>query len=284
MAQDGTFFIASNATQDLVDFSNHTLVIPTVSHASVPQLAVDLLLHSKDLSLDKIGCLDTSGDLVPFVGEAEDRNQSAGTIGLSTPLEVYSSPSHNLTFLQQRSPVFQSRKRAFVRKLSRWIKHQRFTQVLILSSVDASLRFDGEMQTTVTHALPAAGDLTPLLRSLQSRFPVFEGVNEQTKPGVAESHSSSHSKRLPSSTGLAGQLLTSLSDAETAAVPVGALLLFAAEGDNRQDAQHFASVAFELLSSGRDGRSGDTNTPHQFVEPRSWRGVYGNAYDQSVYG
>lgn len=251
-------------------------MIPTVSHASVPQLATDLLLSSDKLSLANVGRLDTSGDLIPFVGssEASASTSSSSEGGLVTPLEVYSNASLKLTVLQQRSPVIKSRKGAFVAKLTAWIKQQGFSQVLILSSIDASLRVDDELQTPFVHAVPekSRSSSTAVLDSLKEHFPAFQLADADEKPP-----SGGRFSRLPSSTGLATRLLTALSSDEGDAVPVGALLLFAAEGDNRLDAHQLAAKAHGLISS--------HSQPHgPFAEPNSWKGVYGNAYDQSVYG
>lgn len=66
----------------LTDFTDHVLVVPVVSHACIPQLAVDLLINSPDLSLQRVARLDATRDLIPFVGSDE-----GGGGGLTTSLE-----------------------------------------------------------------------------------------------------------------------------------------------------------------------------------------------------
>ncbi len=65
-------------------FADATLIIPAVSIGSVPQLAVDLLLHSADLGLAKVGRIDPSF-CFPFAGPSDARDAAADDI--TTALE-----------------------------------------------------------------------------------------------------------------------------------------------------------------------------------------------------
>jgi hypothetical protein len=56
--------------------------VPVVSHACIPQLAVDLLINSPELGLQRAARLDATRDLIPFVGSDE-----GGKGGLTTSLE-----------------------------------------------------------------------------------------------------------------------------------------------------------------------------------------------------
>ncbi|CAO1614246.1 unnamed protein product [Sympodiomycopsis kandeliae] len=288
MAAEKYFIPIANgrSSSKLESFEGHTLIVPTVSHASVPQLATDLLLNAANLSLTKSGRLDVSGDLIPFVGPDD-------LTGLTTPLEVYTNHSRRLTVLQQRSPVIKSRKANFVRRLTSWIQKENFRQVLIVSSIDASLRRDDELNTPFVHALHEDDSPTTptLLRKLQSTCPAWKYSHGQDR-SEAETR---HSHRLPVSTGLAGRLLDALSRSKSneanqiPSIPTGVLLLFAAEGDNRADAHLVARTACRLLAeSEADTLGTSTSSPHthqnSFCEPASWAGVFGNAYDQRVYG
>lgn len=58
--------------------SGTTLVIPAVSIGSVPQLAVDLLLHDPALQLVKVGRIDPSF-CFPFVGPSDFDNDDVTT-------------------------------------------------------------------------------------------------------------------------------------------------------------------------------------------------------------
>ena len=63
-------------------FEGTTLVLPTVSIGSVPQLAVDLLINAPEYKFRRVGYLDAS-DCVPFVSPAEPGTDAA----FSTALE-----------------------------------------------------------------------------------------------------------------------------------------------------------------------------------------------------
>ena len=66
-----------------VSLQGTTLLIPAVSIGSVPQLAVDLLLHHAPLELVKVGRIDPSF-CFPFVGPSDS---SDGSCDLTTALE-----------------------------------------------------------------------------------------------------------------------------------------------------------------------------------------------------
>jgi hypothetical protein len=80
---------------------------------------------------------------------------------------------------------------------------------------------------------------------------------------------------------------------------VGVLLLFAAEGDNRPDAHYLAGAVAELLratgtetetspgtemSSKGQGQGQGQAPMVRFTEPPSWAGLFGNGFDQALFG
>lgn len=86
-----------------------TLVLPTVSVGSVPQLAVDLLINAPEHKFRRIAYLDAS-DCVPFVSPAEPGTDAAFSTALegASQLTVFQAPS-GLTVVQQRSPAIKVR-------------------------------------------------------------------------------------------------------------------------------------------------------------------------------
>lgn len=289
-------------------FEGHTLLLPTVSHASVPQLAVDLLITDASLGLKRVGRLDAAQDLIPFVGFDEGSSS-----GITTPLEVYSNPARKLTVIQQRSPVLKTRKSAFVRRLSEWIRSQGFAQTLILSSIDASLRLDAEleMQQPVVQYVPASSSTSqqstsaPLLSQMSKKLPALTPVNPSpsgaqgfpAQPSTETAEKAIMPKRdFPPSTGLTHRLLSALvspspakAKADTGAdrpVPCGALFIFVAEGDNRPDAHYQAALALDLWesSSSPSGAGNNAAQVRTFTEPQSWRCLFGNTFDQALFG
>lgn len=73
--------------------------------------------------------------------------------------------------------------------------------------------------------------------------------------------------------GLTSRILSSLP--EDWKIPTASLLQFVLEGDNRADAQLFATVVAKVID-------------HELVEwrqPNSWRaGLYGTPHNQALYG
>lgn len=51
-------------------FRGQTLILPVISVGSVPQLAIDLLLHAPSLECHRVAYLDAS-ECVPFVSPSE---------------------------------------------------------------------------------------------------------------------------------------------------------------------------------------------------------------------
>lgn len=292
------FCPTTSASSSSQTFAGHTLILPTISSGSVPQLCVDLLVAHRPLSLLRVGSLDAGQDLIPFVGGSD------GEAGISTALDVFSS-SHGVTVVQQRSPVLRARRAGFARRMAAWARKERFAQVVVLSSLDAALRGDEELGSSggmMHYVLDADADQQEqkkLAKVLQLAGPTVSSnllVGQGEAGGL--STSSPPQSRLPSSSaGLTSRYLSALSgpDSESSsstAISSGALLLWAAEGDNRGDAHRMAHcVVDEVLpglgSMGRaepDAAQGSQEGRHELEEPQSWRGLYGNAYDQALFG
>ncbi|KAJ1019293.1 hypothetical protein NDA13_006210 [Ustilago tritici] len=249
-----------------------TLLVPAVSIGSVPQLAIDLVLHHPDLKLRKVGRLDPSF-CFPFVGPFD----SADDDDVTTALEVFSNGT--LTVMQQRSPVFKSRDSEYIPALTQWISSSNFTEVLWLSSIDAAARTDEEFSTPILHLLPPnASASTPLLSTVSKRFPAF-------KP-PKNSHERVESSKVPNIPGslLTRKLLRRVGESsEGNQVKLGALLYFAAEGDTRQDAHNLANVVLLNLltpSSEPELRGWGEKV---LKEPASWSALFGQPANSALY-
>ena len=89
-------------TEVLAKLKASKIIIPTVSFANVPQLAIDLLISNLDTI--KIGRLDDQY-VYPFISSIDPPVSSTENVkieGVCTSLEVYYSEKYNLTLLQQR--------------------------------------------------------------------------------------------------------------------------------------------------------------------------------------
>lgn len=109
------------------------LIIPTVSCGNIPQLLIDLIVNSNGLK--RTGEIHSNCVLNVF---------GPGAFGedFAMALEIY----HNkdLCVLQMRSPCIPNMYDVFAMELVTWIESQKFDEVLVLCSADASFRLDLE--------------------------------------------------------------------------------------------------------------------------------------------
>jgi len=244
-----------------------TLIIPIVSTANLPQLAVDLLISS--LALERVGILDGGLLLLPVVGGRED-----GLLGVTTPLEVYGKQGWPFHLVQQRSPVIKSRKEEFVISLLDFVKSSQFASVLILAGVDLSQRIDAHMSTPTYYLQPRHTTSSALAASPLSRIPAF--LPSFSPPSYQTQ--SSDVPVLPSS-GLTPLLLRSLSQSsleEVSFPPTLVILQYVLEGDNRPDAVILATIVAQAIGVSEE---------FTWKEPGSWRqGLFGTPHDQTLFG
>ncbi|KAL9939274.1 hypothetical protein V8E36_002087 [Tilletia maclaganii] len=274
------------------DFAGHTLIVPAISIGSVPQLAVDLLVHNPKLGLRYVGTFDTTTWCLPYACPEDyvPGEQRSGSSQLGLPIQLYSNTGARLTVIQQRSPILKSAKQDFVRALAQWSKSVGIAQILVLSSLDAALRVDAEMDTPLVQLLAtSSASSSPLLKTLAHSFPTFNPQQATTTLHAPRPSSGEDSTALPPLPG-AGATRLFLRANAAAEIPAGALLLFASEGDNRGDAHALATMLLDVLrrsaeSSGtQDTDAGAFIQNSAFKEPRSWLTVFGQRMDQTIYG
>ncbi|KAJ8514392.1 hypothetical protein ONZ45_g8058 [Pleurotus djamor] len=247
------------------DFGGKTLVIPVVSTANLPQLAVDLLITSLGLRL--LGVFD-SQYFVPAVG-----SRDGGIDGITTPLELFGLQDSNIIVIQQRSPVLKTKKQAFIDELFRFIETSGVQSTLFLSGVDMSNRTDAQMMTPLYYIQPQSPTQTMPgpLSNLQKLH-----VPEYTFPGAQHPTGISKESAIPfiPGGGLTRRILASIPDGSS--IPVAALLQFVQEGDNQGDAHMFASAISKIL---------DVDERMNWRVPDSWKqGLFGAPHDQTLYG
>ncbi|TEB37415.1 hypothetical protein FA13DRAFT_1761747 [Coprinellus micaceus] len=238
------------------------LVVPIVSTANVAQLAADLLIAT--LSLKRIAILDPSY-CIPVVGRRED-----GLGGITTPLELFSSPESEVVIIQQRSPVLVSRKQEFADSLLSFIQTSQFSSVLFMSGMDVAGRTDAQMMTPTYQIRLPQFQLSLLGTSLHR-------LEELPIPLYRPQGSDTEDQSIPfiPGGGLTRRILNSIPQGW--AIPTGSLLQFVLEGDNAADAAMLASAAVDTL---------ELTIPNgQLKAPSSWKaGLFGSPHDQSLYG
>ncbi|PAV18989.1 proteasome assembly chaperone 2 [Pyrrhoderma noxium] len=258
---------------DSITLKSKTLIVPVVSAGNVAQLAVDLLIST--LKLEQIGVFD-SRDLIPVAGGREDGP------GISTPLELYGKDGIDVVVIQQRSPILKSHKDAFTSTFSNFIKESQFSAVLLLSGVDLSNRSDSQMNSPTYSLLgPGTANLESSPLSLLSQLPKYtfspsQGsvLNMGPVPIPTSTDPAPLIPLIPGG-GLTRRFLSLSSSLSN--IQIAAILQFVLEGDNRNDAEYFASVVSGILKLGVK--------PGSWVQPESWKvGLFGTPHDQALYG
>ncbi|KAA1082709.1 hypothetical protein PGT21_011320 [Puccinia graminis f. sp. tritici] len=285
MVPDSTrYFIPSSPNSDQSIFKGSILILPVVSLANVPQLAVDLMIHSTQLGpIQKVGILDPQ-DHIPVIGAIDhlsDLPQSQDIRNqVTTPIQVYQSPDKLYTFVQQRSPVIKARKDLHVSKMKAWISTAGFASVLMLVSVDAAARSDSHLRhpSAFFHYIRAnqPDPPTALRQIIQTRYASFL---PQDAPGLP----------IFCAGGLAARLLAALtsSSPDTGSVEINTLVAYVAEGDNRLDAKAFACEVVSIFNHIRSGQSDlPAFSPDSLREPVSWKASdsYQDKTRQDIYG
>ncbi|KAG6369546.1 PAC2 family-domain-containing protein [Boletus reticuloceps] len=260
-----SFFRPLNTTYKL---SGRVILVPVVSVGNVAQLAADLLIAS--LKLDRVGVFDPKY-LVPVVGARED---SDGTDGLTTPIELFGEASNTIAVIQQRSPVLKSSKQQFTDTLLEFIRNSGVSAVIFMGGVDTSDRTDSQMHTPTTFILPPVSpplDGGPLASLTDLPVPPYSSP----LPRDLRSEGSSWPVPFIPGGGITYRLLSSIPDSWQ--IPTVGLLQYAMEGDNRLDAQLLATVAAKAL--------GSTAVISTWTQPTAWvHGLFGTPHDQTLYG
>lgn len=249
-----------------VKLSQSTLIVPTVAIGNVPQLAIDLLLQT--LKFDKVGVLD-SVYLYPFASPidvaATGLDAEYKDTRISNALEVYFNEDHNLTVIQQRSPIIPSFRLNFVKEIIQpFIVDSKFSKIVILDSSDAGLveQYNyGDIQLYTNEDI--------LNKSLEALT-------------LDKSDPIKLSSKIPYDYTLyARDLINTVDELNVATkIELNVLVIFVYEGDNFHDGEALAARLTKLL---------DGIDVSEWVKPLSWFGVYGDrpipsAMEEGLYG
>lgn len=234
-----------------MSFEGTVCVIPSISIANIPQLAVDVLLHSLDF--EKKATLSDKY-LYPFVAPVDHVAGEPLVGGVSTGLEAYVSPKHKITVLQQRSPVLPGYATDHVTEvLVPFVVGGGFSRVVLLNLLDAGLFAEApQTMKVVTHE-------ELLGQQLSATLSLSTPVHQEAGFGSV----------------LATETVRALTKVATLLV----LVTYAYEGDNFYDAQVMAGKLCSMLGV----QIGLYRTPV------SWAGVYGGrptpvALEDGIYG
>ncbi|KAJ2735025.1 hypothetical protein IW152_001870 [Coemansia sp. BCRC 34962] len=233
-----------------------TLILPTVSIGNVPQLGMDLLINT--LQLSRIGIIDDSA-LLPVSGIAAFDHITSRPV----PLEVYQSTDAKWTLIQQRSPPLPKRHRLFAKSMLEFIKAGEFDRVVLLTSSDAALRTDALIDGPQIRSISVNCDDRVLIDKLQALsltdFGHRQGMAIDDNMDSKESLLAGILKQLHAA-GIARPLLDMC---QGAGIPVLALVSLVNEGDNISDAITIANAANAAL--------GIATNIDQWHPPQSWQ-------------
>lgn len=135
---ESKFFKTTNPN---ADWSDHTFVFACVSVGNIGQLATDLLISSLPGNTHKCGHL-ISPLVQPIVGPNPYINRSSD---ISLSCELYENTANKVVIFQQRAPLFQGKRRAFVSLLIDFIRAEKFKETVCLTSAAAVERVDSQL-------------------------------------------------------------------------------------------------------------------------------------------
>ncbi|KAH3682127.1 hypothetical protein WICPIJ_006930 [Wickerhamomyces pijperi] len=238
------------------NISNTALLLPSIAHANVPQLTVDLILHT--FPFVKVRSLDSTF-LYPFASPVDHAQGATQPEGFSSALDLYVCEELGLSLIQQRAPVIPSFQRNFHSQLMKFIESSNFNKVVLLDSKDYAYigGFMGNCPTAIYAGESTEQELDSLLRKLTiNEAEAEESPNRVVKDEEAEIKDTF--------TDTVSQLVLSLKEKK---ISTAALIGYIYEGDNSPDAKIMAGKVAKLLSLPFDG---------EWKTPKSWSGVYGS--------
>lgn len=121
---------------------NSVLLLSTVSVGNVGQLCCEVLLSTFPHTL--LGYF-IDPNLLPCFGMEPFHKDSPSALSLE--LYELKDTSKRIYILQQRAPAQIGRQKAFARNLASWIVNMQFNEVLVLTSVDASVRGEDQLKS-----------------------------------------------------------------------------------------------------------------------------------------
>lgn len=227
-----------------------TLIIPAVSLGNVPQLAVDLLIHT--LRLTPSQALDDTY-LHPFASPRDHLPDQTEPLGISTGLELYEDNKKQLAVVQQRSPVVTPYTKKFATDVLVPLAGK-YDRVILVDLTNGG--FDDVSRLHTIDVVTSDVVLNAKVEKLSLQDGIHEDDNDHflgTTRAVIEAR---------------GKNVTS-----------DVVLAYVYEGDNTNDAFALADKLASILELGTQ----------RWQCPVSWTGMYGlrqhsNAMEDGLYG
>lgn len=231
------------------DFKGYTVIVPSICIGNAAQLAVDLLISSKELK--RVGTMHHPA-LIPCHGPSAFQHAQEN----SAACEIYSCPISKLLVFQFRSPFISRHATSFHNELATILKDASI--VIILS---ASLGFEKRIIDSCPYEYKASDSFKEIhgeqLKGM--KWKEFEG---ETIFGG----------------GNALQLYKVLEEEQN--VPVMILFRYLLEGDNSTDAALILRELSELCEGFLGLKTGDGI---QLKLPISWKLLFGNDIPELIF-
>lgn len=225
---------------DNISLDGFTFVLPSLSVANVPQLAIDLLIES--LQMKKIG-VNWHAGIVPVIGPPAFSGQEGNT----TSCELYCSLEKKVAVIQLRTPVAAKCLESVMKNLNDFLTANHARQVFILSSCFSHERHDVAIQRKLEYV-----------------------GNKQFCAHFEKQLGDYVGQTMDDKLQLTGQgFATRLFQAVQLDVPIGILFAYVSEGDNVPDAKDLAMFLTQV--------SGIVLDHSTLRIPTSWRLLFGNA-------
>lgn len=274
--------IPSSIPQSSLDLRGHTLILPCVSIGNIGQLAIDILLASTLARGEKAEYVcDLDGRFcVPLVGSSTKIESNPSL--LRTPLQVFTFVNSKLTIVQQRSPIEKTQKDEFINVLGSWAQEKGFREIICLAGIDAGLRTDTQMQHPFWHftaSSSSSSSSTPdndtLSTSFSKLLPIYSSANTDKPSTTFSRQDKTFSDKIPPmpAGGLVRKILKTAKN-EPNWPTTTALLIFAAEGDNRADAMAMANLIVKTLHG---------NSQFELRQPSDWNLFFGPPVEPGMF-
>ncbi|DAZ95086.1 TPA: LOW QUALITY PROTEIN: hypothetical protein N0F65_002980, partial [Lagenidium giganteum] len=256
-------------------FDGHLVLMPAVSYANVGQLAIDLLINTCSIIKDKIE-VERAGHIFstavsPLVGAPAFDGQAVDDLCVN--MEVFRLPALKITIIQQRTPLLPGKAKQFSQEVALWATSVGAASVVIAAGADDMLRHDLLMSSRPIRAM-----YTETVRK-------SEYLAKRAIP-VAPEHANGWDA-------VRGVGITPLiyKECESRGIPVVAVVLPCAEGDNVPDAVAMASFLAEYIELSpylqqMPSPPGQMLQPsscaqYAFKFPPSWSQLFGRRPDRS---
>lgn len=231
-----------------VDLSNYTLVIPSISVGNVPQLTIDLIISTHNLT--KAATLWHPA-VIPSVG-SDPYNED--TSDICTESEMYINSNLKIAVIQLRSGIELKYAAKFINYLKTAISSFHLKDVVILGS-------------TFAYELHNINSGHFRYISNQPVEDVMEQLNilpmEQDDNGIYALHGAGITSRM--------------FEAFNTVVKCTALIKYVSEGDNRPDAYSLLEILYKYIENLRNENITNIKLP------TSWKYVFGNPPPTGIY-